>query len=180
MAGKLTPPVNKNDHIHGPHNAATELVQYGDFQCPHCGMAYPVVKEILKAFQGQIKFIFRHFPLSNVHEYAVPAAIAAEAAGRQKKFWEMHDVIYENQSELSNHALAEWAAEIGLDMVAFKRDIKDDALLEKVENDFESGVRSGVNGTPSFFINGYKYNGDYGFDSLFKAIEMSIDEAQSA
>jgi protein-disulfide isomerase len=168
---KLTPPVNKDDHIHGLNGARLELVEYGDYQCPHCGAAYPIVKQILKKFGKDLKFIFRHFPLSNIHEYALPAAIASEAAARQQKFWQMHDIIFENQSLLNDHAFAGFAVTIGLNITAFKMDLLDEALAQKVEANFESGIRSGVNGTPSFFINGFKYVGSFDYDSLAVAIE---------
>jgi len=174
---KLTPPVNKMDHIDGLPGASIELVEYGDYQCPHCAAAHPVVKEIKNAFGKDLKFVFRHFPLSTVHPMALPAAIAAEAADRQQRFWLMHDLIYENQEQLSEYALLEYAKALRLNMATFRMDLQDASLAEKVESHFESGVRSGVNGTPSFFINGYKYNGTYDYDSLFGAIEMMMNEA---
>ena len=171
---KLTPPINKNDHVQGPANSVVTLVEYGDYQCPHCGAAFPIVKQIQKAFVKSLRFAFRHFPLSNVHEYAFAAAVAAEAAGRQGKFWEMHDMIFERQSLLNEYALLDFAMEVGLKIPAFKMDLQDPKLREKVETDFESGVRSGVNGTPSFFINGDKYNGPYDYASLASAVEEEM------
>ena len=168
---KLTPPVNKNDHVQGSPDAAIILVEYGDYQCPHCAAAHPIVKEIQKRLGKNLSFVFRNFPLSNVHELAVPAAKVAEAAGRQNKFWQMHDMIYENQMQLSGHSLLTFAEDLRLNSSELKRDLADKSLLEKIESDFESGMRSGVNGTPSFFINGYKYNGGYDFDSLYSALE---------
>ena|SRR2546423_7611357 len=171
---KLVPPVNEHDHILGLKNAAITLVEYGDYQCPHCGAAHPVIKEIQKNFSRKLRFVFRHFPLSNVHELALPAAIAAEAAGRQHRFWEMHNMIFDHQPELSEFAFSEFAQELGLNMPAFRMDLQDHAIVEKVESDFESGVRSGVNGTPSFFINGSKYNGGYDYASLASSIEEKL------
>jgi protein-disulfide isomerase len=168
---KLTPPVNDKDHVSGPQNALVELVEYGDYQCPHCGAAHPVVKAIMKAYGKDLKFVFRNFPLSEAHPYAEAAALAAEAAGKQKKFWEMHDMIYEHQNILDGRALLEFASALGLDMKKFEKDITDSRIAEKVSSDFESGMRSGVNGTPSFFINGLKYNGSYDFESLAGSIE---------
>lgn len=170
---RLSPPLNKNDHLLGPHHAPIELVEYGDFQCPFCGAAHPVIKQIIRVLDKKLRFAFRHFPLSNAHEYALPAAIAAEAAGKQNRFWEMHDIIYEQQDELSNYALLAFANEIRLNISKFRMDLLDESLAEKVESDFESGMRSGVNGTPSFFINGYKYNGGIDYDSLLIALEES-------
>ncbi len=161
---KLTQPINKDDHIQGPANARITLVEYGDFQCPYCGMAYPIIKNIQAEFGKKLRFVFRHFPLPDAHPMALPAAIASEAAARQQRFWEMHDMIYERQSALSSYAFAEFATELDLN-------------IKIVESHFESGIRSGVNGTPSFYINGYKYNGSNDYDSLYIAIEESMQLA---
>lgn len=170
---RLTPPVNKNDHIQGLPNAPIVMVEYGDYQCPHCGAAHPVVKRIQKKLGSNMAFVFRNFPLSNIHPLAKPAAKAAEAAGRQNKFWQMHDMIYEHQLQLSGPAILKFAEDLGLNSVQLKNDLADNSLLVKIESDFESGIRSGVNGTPSFFINDYKHNGGYDFDSLYRALEQS-------
>jgi len=151
-----------------------ELIEFGDYQCPHCGAAFPIVKQLQKTYVKNMLFAFRHFPLTNAHEYAFAAAVAAEAAGRQQRFWEMHDLIFENQDQLSDELFPELAKSLSLNMAAFGRDMADPALTEKVEADFESGVRSGVNGTPSFYINGHKYNGSYDYDGLAAEIEQHI------
>lgn len=171
---KLTPPINKNDHVQGSPDGIVTLVEYGDYQCPHCGAAFPIVKQIQKTFVKNLRFAFRHFPLSNVHKYAFPAALAAEAAGRQGKFWEMHDMLFERQSMLNEYAFLEFAEEVGLRIPAFKMDLQDPTLVEKVEADFESGMRSGVNGTPSFFINGNKHDGPFDYATLALAIEEKM------
>jgi len=158
---KLKPAVNSNDHIQGNEDAPIELVQYGDYQCPHCGRAYPIIKSIQKKLGNNVKFVFRNFPLSEIHPNAMHAALAAEAASAQNKFWEMHDIIYENQQHLYDVDLVKYAVKIGLDPKQFKADFEAPQYLEKIEIDFESGVRSGVNGTPSFFINGQKYDEDW-------------------
>jgi protein-disulfide isomerase len=155
----LKPSVSKTDHIQGNENADLVIVEYGDYQCPYCGAAYPVLKELMKEFGDQVTFVFRNFPLSEMHPYARPAAIAAEAASLQGKFWEMHDAIYENQKSLNEIFLFQLAEKIGLNISQFKEDIQKTELEEKVDSDFESGIVSGVNGTPSFFINGNKFNG---------------------
>lgn len=173
---KLTPPVSNNDHIQGSPDAPITLVEYGDFQCPHCGHAYPMIKDIQKAFGKKLRLVFRHFPLTNVHEYAFAAAVASEAADKQNKFWLMHDIIFENQAALNEHAWLNFAKTLKLNIPAFKVDLQDETLSARVESDFESGVRSGVNGTPSFYINGHKYEGDYDFESLTKAIESQIEQ----
>jgi protein-disulfide isomerase len=157
----LKPPVNSRDHIQGKNTAPLELVEYGDYQCPHCGRAYPIIKNLQRSLGPDLKFVFRNFPLSEIHPDAFNAAVSAEAAGLQQKFWAMHDIIFENQQELDFESLFLYAKTIGLDLERFKNDIQKNTLISKVEHDFESGIRSGVNGTPSFFINGKKYNGDW-------------------
>ncbi|RAJ06633.1 protein-disulfide isomerase [Chitinophaga skermanii] len=174
MTHQLTPPVGKGDHIQGNPNAPVELVEYGDYQCPYCGAAYPIIKKLQAEFDDQLKFVFRNFPLSNAHEFAVIAAMAAETAAKQNGFWAMHDIIYENQSRLSRDVFFEFADEIGLDVEAFERDLHNPSLGKKIEADFENGVRSGVNGTPTFFINGTIYRGEYDYDSLYQAIAQHI------
>lgn len=164
----LKPSVSKNDHIQGNPNAGLVIVEYGDYQCPYCGAAYPVLKELMKEFGNGIGFVFRNFPLSEMHPYAKPAAMAAEAANRQGKFWEMHDAIYEHQQNLSESFLMEVAEKLHLDMEQFKADLQSRELAEKIDSDFESGVISGVNGTPSFFVNGKKFNG--GATDLFELV----------
>jgi protein-disulfide isomerase len=158
---QLNPSVNSKDHIQGKNTARIELVEYGDYQCPHCGRAYPVIKHLQRSLGADLKFIFRNFPLSEAHPDAFNAAMAAEAAGLQQKFWEMHDIIFENQRSLDVESLFLYAKKIGLDLEQFKTDIQGNALSARVEQDFESGVRSGVNGTPTFFVNGKRYNGDW-------------------
>ena len=158
---QLKPPVSNSDHIQGKNTALLELVEYGDYQCPYCGHAYPIIKNIQQSLGADLKFVFRNFPLSELHPDAFNAAVAAEAAELQQRFWDMHDIIFENQQELSVESLFLYAKTIGLDLNRFKIDIQKSILSAKVEKDFESGIRSGVNGTPSFFINGKKYNGEW-------------------
>jgi protein-disulfide isomerase len=157
----LKPAVNARDHVQGAEHASIELVEYGDYQCPHCGRAYPLIKNIQAQLGKNLKFIFRNFPLADAHPNAMHAAIAAEAAGVQGKFWEMHDIIFEHQEHLGDSHLVKYAANVGVDVEKFKSDFEKPEITERVESDFESGIRSGVNGTPSFFINGQKYNGDW-------------------
>ena len=157
----LRPPVSDRDHIQGSKDALIELVEYGDYQCPYCGQAYPIIKALQKKFNAELKFVFRNFPLSSIHSHAKLAAIAAEAADRQGRFWQMHDLLFENQSNLHPSALLEYAKAIDIDLDLFEQDLGNRNIAVKVEADFESGVRSGVNGTPGFFINGVKYNGEW-------------------
>ena len=155
----LKPSVSATDHTQGNLESDLVIVEYGDYQCPYCGAAYPVLKELMKEFGSQVKFVFRNFPLSEMHQYARIAAIAAEAANLQGKFWEMHDAIYENQRDLNENLLMKLAQELHLNIPQFEKNMESSKLAEKVDSDFESGVMSGVNGTPSFFINGNKFNG---------------------
>ena len=171
---KLKPPVGTADHFQGNKNAVIELVEYGDYQCPHCGRAYPIIKSIQKKLGDKLKFVFRNFPLAEVHPNATNAAVAAETAALQGKFWEMHDTIYEHQEHLGDSHLIKYAAVIGLDVKQFEVDFEKPAVLDKVENDFESGVTSGVNGTPTFFVNGERYNGSWEEDDLLGYLEARI------
>ena len=157
----LIPPVSENDHVQGNSTAQIELVEYGDYQCPHCGEAYTIVKYIQSELGDSLKFVFRNFPLKKVHPLAMAAAMASEAAGQQGKFWEMHDILFENQVKLSHNSILLFAEQLGLDVDDFKTDLTSPELERKVLGDFESGLRSGVNATPTFFINGDKYEGDW-------------------
>ena len=177
MSSHLVPAVNSNDHIQGDNSAPVELVEYGDYQCPHCGRAYPIIKRVQKKLGTDLKFVFRNFPLSEVHPDAFNAAVAAEAAALQGKFWEMHDVIFENQENLSPEDLFSYAERVGLDVSRFKSDIQKESLSGKVENDFESGVRSGVNGTPGLFINGHKYDGSWDEETLLQQLKSAANKA---
>jgi protein-disulfide isomerase len=169
----LTPPVAARDHIQGPLHAKLVLVEYGDYECPYCGAAYPVVKELQRRLAGKLSFVFRNFPLATAHPHAELAAEAAEAAGAQGKFWEMHDVFYENQDALEAENLLKYASAIGLDLHRFSRELSEHIFIPRVREDFHSGVRSGVNGTPSFFINGERYNGAYDLHSMLNALAAS-------
>jgi protein-disulfide isomerase len=170
----LRPPVTVKDNIDGNADAIIELVEYGDYQCPYCGQAYPIVKSLQKIFGDDLRFVFRNFPLSKIHPQAMMAAVASEAAAMQDKFWEMHDIIFENQTRLHRSALIEYATLIGLDENQFVNDLTDEILLEKVEKDFESGLRSGVNATPTFFINGEKYTDSWQKEILEEYITKII------
>jgi protein-disulfide isomerase len=169
--GRLTLPVSDRDHVQGPATAPVTLVEYGDYECPYCGAAYPIVKRLQERLGDRLRFVFRNFPLTTVHPHAEHAAEAAEAAGAQGKFWEMHDHLFEHQRALMDRKLAEYAAATGLDLDRFARDMDGRAHTDRVRTDFMSGVRSGVNGTPTFFINGRRHNGSYDFESLLAAIE---------
>jgi protein-disulfide isomerase len=167
----LTPPLSARDHIQGSPDAGIVLLEYGDYECPYCGAAYPIVKELQHRLKGKLGFAFRNFPLANAHPHAELAAEAAEAAAAQGKFWEMHDALYENQSALEPENLAEYGSALGLDMGRFTREMNEHVYAPRVREDFRSGVRSGVNGTPTFFINGERYNGAYDVHSMLAALK---------
>lgn len=168
---QLQPEVSDADHTQGSPNAAIVLVEYGDYECPFCGEAYANVKKVQQHFGKKLKFVFRNFPLSQSHPHAVAAAMAAEAAGLQGKFWEMHDLLYENQTSLEYENLMEYAELLKLNIKEFTKDIESNSLLERVKSNFQSGVRSGVNGTPSFYVNGLKYEGSYYAMDMIETIE---------
>ncbi len=172
----LKPSVNNKDHQTGSAKAKVILVEYGDYQCPHCGIAHPFIKQLLKQFDKDFLFVFRNFPLQESHPAAIISALAAEAADKQNKFWEMHDKIFENQDDLSENILLKFAEALNLNVENFKKDFKSEAMRSKVETDFESGVRSGVNGTPSFFINGARLDSyDESYESLADAVKTTAD-----
>jgi protein-disulfide isomerase len=157
----LKVPVTLNDHILGSDSAIITLVEYGDYECPYCGMAHTIMKRVHAQFKSQIRFIFRNFPLTTVHPHAEIAAEAAEFAASHDRFWQMHDLIYENQSNLSIPLLLTLGETLKLPIAELEYAIMQKAYATKIQEDFASGVRSGVNGTPTFFINGERYNGPY-------------------
>ena len=163
-------PLRGRDHIQGPIDAPIMLVEYGDYECPYCGEAYPLVKEIQKRLGNRLCFAFRNFPLSNSHPHAQRAAEAAEAAGAQGRFWEMHDLLYENQEALEDQDLAHYAAALRLDVKRVMSEVLSGAHAARVQEDFRSGARNGVNGTPSFFIDGVLYEGMIEVEDLLAAL----------
>ncbi len=170
---KLRVPVSDQDHKTGNAKAKIVMVEYGDYQCPHCGYAHPLIKRLLKQFGQEILFIFRNFPLQEMHPQAMISAQSAEAADKQQKFWEMHDMIYENQDILSVNSLLDFAKQIDLDLEKFSKDWKTKSVITKIESDFDGGIRSGVNGTPTFFINGNRLETyDASYESLAHAIKV--------
>jgi protein-disulfide isomerase len=169
----LTLPVGERDHVQGLETAPVTLVEYGDYECPYCGQAYPIVKEVQRRLGDKLRFAFRNFPLAESHPHAEHAAEAAEAAAAQGKFWAMHDYLYEHQRALDDHHLVTYAQHLGLDVPRFEREMQDHAFAGRVREDFLSGVRSGVNGTPTFYINGRRYNGSYDAETLVAAIHAA-------
>jgi protein-disulfide isomerase len=163
----------ERDHIRGPDSAPVTLVEYGDYQCPYCGQAEVVVRELLDEFGDELRYVWRHLPLNDVHENAQMAAEAAEAAGAQGAFWPMHDRLLASQDELSPHDLGRHAEELGLDAGRFWDELRRRAHSERVVEDVTSADTSGVAGTPSFFINGRRHQGAYDVDTLSAAVRAA-------
>ena len=167
MSPRLRKAVDADDHSTGPEDAPITLVEYGDFECPHCGRAYPIVKAVQDHLGNQLRFVFRNFPISESHPHAENAAEASEAAAAQDRYWQMHDMLFENQNALEDVDLVSYAEEIGLDVERFERELENGTYTNDVAEDFSTGVRSGVNGTPTFFVNGERFDGDWTDPSVF-------------
>jgi protein-disulfide isomerase len=172
----LRVPVSAVDHTEGPADAPVTLVEYGDYECPHCGRAFPIVKRLQRALRGRLRFVFRNFPLTDVHPHAAQAAAAAEAAARQGQFWAMHDLLFGHQQALDDRSLRGYAGQLGLDLSAFDADRRSADVQDHVADDLESGARSGVNGTPTFFANGTRVDGGYDYDTLLEVLR-ALDTA---
>jgi protein-disulfide isomerase len=167
---RLVMPVSERDRVQGPPTAPATLVEYGDYECPFCGQAYPIVKAVQARLGPRMRFVFRHFPLSEIHPRALVAAEVAEAAGAQGRFWQMHDLLYENQSALSDSDLVRYATALGLDVPRVVTEVAEHVYEPRIRQDFMSGVRSGVNGTPTFFINGIRHDGPWDATTLTNAL----------
>jgi protein-disulfide isomerase len=172
----LTLPVADRDHIQGPADARFKLLEYGDYECPACGQAYPIVRAIQKRLGNQLCFAFRNFPLAIPHPHAMHAAEAAEAAGAQGQFWEMHDLLFENQESLDDKSLARYAVDLGLDADRFMREVVAGEYWPRIHHDFVTGARAGVNGTPTFFVNGVHYHGGRDVEELILALAESAEK----
>ena len=170
----LTMPVDEErDHVQGTKAAAVTLVQYGDYECPYCGQAYPIIKDVQARMEERLRFVFRNFPISTSHPHAEHAAEAAEAAAAQGRFWEMHDLLYERQRRLTDEDFHAYAEELGFDVERFDKEMAEHFHADRVHEDFMSGVRSGVNGTPTFFINGVRHDDSYEAEVLLQALEQA-------
>jgi len=171
-APRLVVPVDPSrDHIQGYPRALLTLVEYGDYQCPFCGAAYPEVKKVQKELGSKLRFVFRNFPLTNVHEFAQVAAETAEAASVQGKFWEMHDFLYEHQRTLGDQSVAlGYAKKLGLDTQRFEHEISQHTYEKRIKDDFVGGVRSGVNGTPTFYVNGVRHDGPAEAEAIIESL----------
>jgi protein-disulfide isomerase len=173
---RLSHPVGPRDHVIGPTDAPVTLVEYGDYECPYCRAAHVIVLALLDRMESEIAFCFRHFPITTLHPFAEVAAEAAEAAGVQGKFWAMHDWIYENQETIGPDDLRRAARLLGLDGERFDADLASQRFASRVREDFLGGVRSGVNGTPTFFVNGVRHDGRWDLESLEEAVDLAAAE----
>ena len=168
---RLREGLRSDDHVAGPRSAPVILVEYGDYECPYCGRAFGEVKQLQRALGDRLCFVFRNFPITQLHPHAMAAAEAAESAGAQGRFWEMHDLLYVHQQALDTPSLLLYARELELDLRGFERDLVAHTFAERIRHDFMTGVRSGVNGTPTFFINGERHDGASSFEALLAAVQ---------
>jgi protein-disulfide isomerase len=168
---KLTLPVSERDHIQGLMTAPVTLIEYGDYECPYCAQAYMITKEIQERLGSKLRFVFRNFPLTKVRPHAYQAALAAETAAAQNKFWEMYDYLFKHGQVLTEDTLKQTAASLGLEVNRFDREFRDRTYSSHVDEDIESGKSSGVGSTPTFFINEDHYDGPWDLDSLLNALD---------
>ena len=169
----LTVPASADDHSQGDADAPVTLVEYGDYECPYCSEAAQIVEQVQARMGDKLRLVFRNFPLAQIHPYAQHAALAAEAAAEMGQFWPMHDLLYQNQQQLTDDDLMGYADQLGLDRDEFAAKINGSQASDKVQADFESGAQSGVNGTPSFFINGARFDGNWQGDDLLQALQAA-------
>jgi len=164
MTSVLIPGVGPEDHVRGPADAPLTLVEYGDYECPHCGVAHLVLRQVLEEMGDRVRFVFRNFPIAETHPHAWAAAEAAEsvaARGGEEAFWKMHDILYENQDALQHDDLIEYAAAVGVNPIEVADDLAQGSMRERVERDVDSAMQSVVRGTPTFFVNGRRFEGDW-------------------
>jgi protein-disulfide isomerase len=173
LTGRLVEPINDEDHIRGPVAAPVTLLEYGDYECPYCAAAHPVVQEALRLRPDTLRYVYRHFPLTNVHPYAEPAAQAAEAATVRQRFWPMHDWLLVHQDRLDPAGLRTAAEWVGLPPVTLEQEVAGHAHLERIRRDLVGGIRSGVTGTPAFFVNGARLTGGYALPNLLAAVDAA-------
>lgn len=174
VAFELAVPLSAVDHLRGGSHAQVTVVEYGDFECPNCAQAQPAVQLLLSRFGGRVQFAYRHFPLEEVHPHALLAAQAAESAGGQDKFWEMHDRLFAHQDQLRQKDLQQHAEQLGLDMARYIAEIDDQIYLQRVREQLQGGLDSGVRATPTFFVNGRITDVSFGLRALFDAVEAAL------
>ena len=173
-------PVHEWDHIRGPADAAFTLVEYGDYQCPDCGLLFEALDSVQQEFGTRLRLVYRHYPLSGIHKHAQMAAEAAEAAAAQGRFWEMHDLLFQNQESLERKHLLRYAERLALDLDRFRRELKQESHLERVRQDFIAGVQNGVNGTPGLFLNGVRQPSAFNPRDLVALLEAAPIPGQSS
>ena len=178
MSAALFTPIGPRDHTLGPDDAPATLVEYGDYECPHCGRAYPIVESVRRRLGDSLRFAYRHFPLTQIHPHAADAAEMAEVAGAHSHFWPMHHMLFAHQAALDPGHLVAYAEQIGLDPRQAAAELLTHTYASRVREDFLSGVRSGVNGTPTFFINGVRYDGSWDEPDLLEALELVVHAAR--
>ena len=176
-AHPLLVPDGATDHIHGPATARVTLVEYGDFECPSCGQAHAALKIMLAHFGSQLRFVFRHFPLREVHPHAELAAEATEAAGAQGKFWPFHDMLFDHQQHLTEKNLTQYAKDLGLDMARYENEMRDHVYLQRVQEQMQGATALHVRATPSFYVNGVFVDVSFGLTHLHQAIEKALATA---
>jgi protein-disulfide isomerase len=179
MSPRLRVPVSERDHVLGAPDAPVTLVEYGDFECPHCRRAHPIVAAVLRQLGGSVRFVYRHFPLTQIHPHAQHAAEIAELAGEHDRFWQMHDLLFENQDSLEDEDLIGYAGELGIEPSLAIAALRAHTYADRVQEDFMSGARSGVNGTPTFFINGTRHDGSWDEPSLLDALQRALPASSS-
>jgi len=177
METALLPPLDSTDHILGPVSAAVTVIEYGDFECPYCRAAYPAAKMLLDQFQDRVRFVFRHFPVIEMHPHAERAAESAETAGAQGRFWTMHDLLFENQQHLGDEFLRQYAFQAKLDLQRYEREMDSRIHLQFIREQMTSGKKRGTRGTPTFFVNGVMEDVSFGMENLYKAIEANLQSA---
>ncbi len=175
MSAHLAIPVGPHDHVRGLADAKLTVVEYGDYQCPYCGQAYAIVEKLLTTFATSMRLVFRNLPLADVHPHAEQAAEFAEAVGLQDKFWPMHDMLYENQRSLGDEALRSYAKDVGADLTKVEEALASGAPRARVEADLEGAIRSGANGTPTFFLNGLRYDGSWFYDEFAAFLQSTLE-----
>jgi protein-disulfide isomerase len=167
---RLLLPINAGDHVHGPASAPCTLVEYGDYECPECGRLYTIIRDLQASMGPGLRVVYRHYPLSGIHPHAQEAAEAAEAAGSQNHFWEMHDLLFQHQDALKQKDLLAYADQLGLDTHRLRQELKDGVYSDRVREDFRRGVQNGVYGTPGLFLNGVRHDGAWDGDILRKQL----------
>ena len=170
----LTPPLSAHDHIQGSPDTGLVLLEYGDYECPYCGMAYPIVKQVQRHFGAKLRFVFRNFPIPEAHPHALSAAQVAEFAAVHAKFWQMHDLLYENQGDLGMELYLALAEKLELSVAAMQDALEQGSCSQRIEADVLGGERSGVSGTPTFFINGKRHDASFQYDVLVTALSRAI------